>query len=71
MRRFVVFSDIHGNIEALKAIYSDILSYGISEIYHLGDAIAIGPEPKLTIDFILSNNGYSAQIVKDVLNELT
>ncbi|MBN1969839.1 MAG: metallophosphoesterase family protein [Candidatus Delongbacteria bacterium] len=55
MRRFAVFTDIHGNIEALKAIYSDIISRGISEIYHLGDAIAIGPEPKLTMDFILSN----------------
>ncbi len=53
MRRIAVFSDIHGNLDALEAIYNDIESEGISEIYHLGDAIAIGPEPKATLDFLL------------------
>lgn len=55
MRKIAIFTDIHGNIEALKAIYNDIIFQDITEIYHLGDAIAIGPEPKLTIDFILNN----------------
>lgn len=55
MRRIAVFTDIHGNIDALEAIYSDIVSEGISEVYHLGDAIAIGPEPKATLDFIIDN----------------
>jgi predicted phosphodiesterase len=53
MKKIAVFSDVHGNIEALKAIYLDILLEGISEVYHLGDAIAIGPEPKATLDFII------------------
>lgn len=53
MRRIAVFTDIHGNIDALEALYSDIVLEGISEIYHLGDAIAIGPEPKATLDFLL------------------
>lgn len=54
MIRIAVFSDIHGNLEALKAIYRDIVEEGIHKIYNLGDMIAIGPEPKETMDFILS-----------------
>jgi len=53
MRRIAVFTDIHGNLDALQALYDDIIAEGISEVYHLGDAIAIGPEPKATLDFII------------------
>lgn len=53
LRRIAVFTDIHGNIDALETIYNDIVLEGISEVYHLGDAIAIGPDPKATLDFIL------------------
>lgn len=56
MRRIAVFTDIHGNMDALKALYTDIKQEGINEIYHLGDAIAIGPDPKATIDFLFEKD---------------
>jgi predicted phosphodiesterase len=56
MKRIAIFTDIHGNIDALKSLYTDIKQEGINEIYHLGDAIAIGPEPKTTIDFLCEKN---------------
>ncbi len=59
MRRIAVFSDIHGNYEALKEVCNDIHNEGITEIYSLGDNIAIGPEPKETVDLLISNNVHS------------
>lgn len=56
MIKIAVFADIHGNFEALKAIYKDIEAEKITEVYSLGDMIAIGSEPKETIDFIRSKN---------------
>lgn len=53
MKKIAVFTDIHGNLDALRAIYHDMVTEGITEIYHLGDSIAIGPEPKATLDFAL------------------
>lgn len=56
MTRIAVFTDIHGNLEALKAILEDIKKESISDIYHLGDAIAIGPSPKETLDTLITHN---------------
>ncbi len=44
MRRIAVFTDIHGNYEALKVICDDISIEGIVDVYSLGDNIAIGSE---------------------------
>lgn len=35
-----IISDIHGNLEALQAVLSDIKSQGITEIYCLGDVVS-------------------------------
>jgi predicted phosphodiesterase len=40
-----VLSDIHGNLEALKAVLADIASRNIHEIVCLGDVVGYGPEP--------------------------
>ena len=47
-----VMSDIHGNLEALKAVIADIDEMGIEEIYFLGDVVGYGPEPEACIDLI-------------------
>ncbi|MDR0462450.1 MAG: metallophosphoesterase [Christensenellaceae bacterium] len=40
-----VFSDIHGNLEALEAILNDIRkNRKIKDVYYLGDAITFGPD---------------------------
>lgn len=44
MRRFAIFSDIHGNIRALDAVLSDVDARGVSERYCLGDLVGYGAE---------------------------
>jgi len=42
---FAVFSDIHGNLEALEAILKHIKkNRNIKQIFYLGDAITFGPD---------------------------
>lgn len=51
MRRAIV-SDIHGNLEALKAVLADIESQDCEQIICLGDIIGYGPEPRACIDAV-------------------
>ncbi len=53
--KIAIFSDIHGNAEALRAILNDIESSGINDVVCLGDTIAIGPSPKECLDLIIEN----------------
>ncbi|TWT56963.1 phosphodiesterase [Thalassoglobus neptunius] len=50
-----IISDIHGNLEALEAVLSEIKSKGITEIYCLGDIIGYGPNPRECIDLVMEN----------------
>lgn len=54
--RIAVFSDIHGNLEALEAILTDIKKSKIDEIIFLGDAIGLGPNPKECLNLIADSN---------------
>lgn len=56
MRRVAVFSDVHGNLEALTAIINDIEKENIDEIISLGDIIAIGPDSKKCLDLVIQKN---------------
>jgi predicted phosphodiesterase len=49
MRRFALYSDIHGNIAALDAVLGDIEARGVTERYCLGDLVGYGPEPSAVI----------------------
>ncbi len=49
MSRFALYSDIHGNIDALDAVLGDIAAAGISERYCLGDLVGYGPDPSAVI----------------------
>lgn len=55
-KKIAVFTDIHGNYQALKAIIKDIKKRKINHIYCLGDIIGIGPNPKECLDLIIKNN---------------
>lgn len=54
MKRIAFISDIHGNIEALKAVLRDIYEKGIpsEDIYCLGDLVGYGPRPNEVIECI-------------------
>jgi predicted phosphodiesterase len=52
MMKIAVITDAHANLPALKAALSSIKEEGCEKIYHVGDAIAIGPYPAETVDLI-------------------
>jgi diadenosine tetraphosphatase ApaH/serine/threonine PP2A family protein phosphatase len=41
-----ILSDIHGNLEALHAVLVDMESFGVEDIYCLGDILGYGPNPR-------------------------
>ncbi|MFH2002965.1 MAG: metallophosphoesterase [Planctomycetota bacterium] len=47
-----LISDIHGNFEALKAVFEDIDAHKAEEVYFLGDVVGYGPEPEACIDML-------------------
>lgn len=47
--KVAIISDIHGNLDALESVLSDIKKEGCSKIFCLGDIAMAGPEPKETI----------------------
>ena len=55
MEKIAIISDIHGNLEALKTVLSDIKKRNISKIYCLGDIIAKGVHAHECIQLIKDN----------------
>ncbi len=52
--KLAILTDIHGNLPALEAVCSAIQLESVDAIYHLGDAISIGPFPVECVDLLLS-----------------
>ena len=51
--RTAIVSDIHGNLEALRAVLSDIESQRVDRIVCLGDIIGYGPNPRECLDLVM------------------
>lgn len=51
MKRALI-SDIHGNFEALEAVFADIEERAIEEVYFLGDIVGYGPDPEACVDMV-------------------
>ena len=51
--KVAVFSDIHGNYQALDAILNDIKNEKVDKIIFLGDAVSLGPCPNECIDRLI------------------
>jgi predicted phosphodiesterase len=45
VRRFAVFSDVHGNLPGLEAILAEVERRGIADVLCLGDLVGYGPFP--------------------------
>lgn len=56
MYKIAIFSDLHANLPALKAILRKIDLIGVDRIINLGDSIAIGPHPKQCMEIIRQRN---------------
>jgi len=48
-----IVSDLHSNLEATRAVVSDIESQGADEIICLGDVIGYGPNPRECLDIAM------------------
>ena len=49
-----LLSDIHGNLEALKAVLEDAQARGIGMFYCLGDTVGLGPDPMACVKIVES-----------------
>src|ERR1700722_3613851 len=47
-----ILSDIHGNLEAVRAVLEDVRRHGAEATYCLGD-VGYGPEPRACVDLAL------------------
>jgi len=66
--RTAIISDIHGNLEALQSVLTDIDSKSVDRIVCLGDILGYGPNPAECVDLVaqrcewslLGNHDYGA-----------
>lgn len=56
MKKIALFTDIHGNYEALKSIIKDIEKEEVDDVICLGDIIAFGPSSFKCLDLIRKKN---------------
>src|SRR3954462_9082119 len=68
--KIAIISDIHGNLEALEAVLSDIAAQGCGKTYCLGDVVGYGPSPneacarvrELEIETVQGNHDQAAAL---------
>ncbi|WP_028546940.1 metallophosphoesterase family protein [Paenibacillus taiwanensis] len=53
MQTVAILSDIHGNLQALEAVMSDIKRQGVDRIFCLGDLVGKGPNAVEVTDILL------------------
>lgn len=56
MRKIAIFSDVHGNALALRAVLADIEGKGITEVYNLGDSFYGPLWPRECFEILLKRN---------------
>lgn len=54
MKRAII-SDVHGNLEALKAVLAHVKEQGVDDVFCLGDVIGYGPNPCECLDLVIEN----------------
>ncbi len=54
--KIAILGDIHGNIEALKAVYAETSARGADKIYHLGDLGGYAPFVNEVVDFLIEHS---------------
>ena len=54
MTKLCLITDTHANLPALQAALAAIEQEGYDQLIHLGDAIAIGPQPAESLDLLLN-----------------
>lgn len=54
-----IISDIHGNLDALQAVFEDIDQRGITKAVCLGDIVGYGPNPCECLDLVMQRCDWS------------
>ncbi|AHC15398.1 metallophosphoesterase family protein [Salinispira pacifica] len=54
--RYLLLSDIHGNLPAARAAIALAKELQADEIIHIGDSVSIGPQPSETLDYLSKHN---------------
>lgn len=49
-----ILSDIHGNLEALEAVLADMASFGVQEVFCLGDLVGYGADPIACVEHAMA-----------------
>ncbi len=57
--RIAVLSDIHGNVQALEAVMTDVVEQGCEHVVCLGDLALAGPQPKEVMDYVMEQESWS------------
>ncbi len=57
--RVAIVSDIHANWQALEAVLDDIKKQGCEKVLCLGDLAMAGPQPRMIIDYVRSQNNWT------------
>lgn len=52
--KFAIIADIHGNLEAFKAVLADIDVQGCAEVFCAGDLVGYGPDPQAVVELAIS-----------------
>jgi len=50
--RLAIISDVHANLEALRAVLTDVDSVGYDHLLCLGDVVGYGPDPAACIEIV-------------------
>lgn len=62
--RIAFITDIHANLEALKAVLADIDLIGVDRLVCLGDIVGYGADPQACVDIIAERVAHGAIAVK-------
>lgn len=52
--RLALLADLHGNLEALRAVLTDVRAEAVDQIVCLGDLVGYGPDPAAVVELIAS-----------------
>lgn len=57
--RVAVLSDLHGNVQALEAVMTDVVNEGCEHVFCLGDLALAGPQPKEVVDYVMGQDTWT------------
>lgn len=57
--RIAVLSDIHGNVQAMESVMTDVVTQGCEHVFCLGDLALAGPQPKEIMDYVMAQENWT------------